>query len=311
LKSGGDAVYTTDTYEHHGEWDMRSRRIKHTLSGNWSELLPGKKYTVTMTESTDEEWPSLGRRFVNGKEVVDVTTVIAEQDRRGDLRCCCDKEEDRWWWWADTSDHNGICKVFKERNITCKSKQREADSWGALGDIHHYTRTKKEPYLGARCTVSADDVADLLANAPQVTTSRVSEVHTVQITSGAGSRYSWHMDLEFKVGPTGLKVSNQTHWPTVVAVDPGSRAEQLGVKVGWRVVKVAQDGFSEDWRNSCSQRSCFVGLQYGEPWFANQTLLVRFGLDDQQGYDEVRMGSTQLKKVSNPDAPAFWGTDDD
>jgi predicted metalloprotease with PDZ domain len=119
------------------------------------------------------------------------------------------------------------------------------------------------------------------------------------------------MDLEFKVGPTGLKVSNQSHWPTVVAVDPGSRAEQLGVKVGWRVVKVAQDGFSEDWRNSCSQRSCFVGLQYGEPWFADQTLLVRFGLDDQHGYDEVRMGSTQLKKVSNPDAPAFWGTDDD
>jgi hypothetical protein len=144
-----------------------------------------------------------------------------------------------------------------------------------------------------------------------VTMTNFRGMQTVQVISGARAKWRWHMDLEFKVGPTGLKVSNQSHWPTVVAVDPGSRAEQLGVKVGWRVVKVAQDGFSEDWRNSCSQRSCFVGLQYGEPWFADQTLLVRFGLDDQHGYDEVRMGSTQLKKVSNPDAPAFWGTDDD
>lgn len=220
--------------------------------------------------------------------------------------------------------------------------KRQPTDPGATGRIvnltGHWAKVKPGQYSVIMTQSTITKWGAPAGDLPNVTKLVLPEHYPVSVVGVGGSKYSWHMDVELKAGPTGLTMGRSDgHRPEVVSVEPGSQGDLAGVKKGWRVVHVAEpfragrlfysDGSISGWGPSCNYQNpwpaadkenkpCFKGHVL-QPWSAEANTLVRFSVPKKQGYEEVRVNwhglspRRQLKAVDSPDAPAFYSQEDD
>lgn len=232
--------------------------------------------------------------------------------------------------------------VAKYSGMGSWDKRQPADP-GAMGSIVKETGRWTKGDKPGQYLVMMTEVAAAKWEAPPGNTPNVAKLvpqkwYPVSVVGGGGSKYSWHMDVEFKPGLTGLTMGRSDyHSPVVVHVEPGSQGDLAGVKKGWDVVKVVEpfragrlvysDDFIHGWGPSCNYQNpwpavdkenkpCFKGLEL-KPWSAKANTLVRFRVPKKEGYEEVRVSWEgmskwkQLKAVDGPDALAFYDANED